>query len=239
MSNLAMMMGLGANRIPVTMQYVGGASGTAQNGASVSLDLSSISIQSGDLIIGVHVVGEDANRLSTMNLTSTGYTLISTQYSSDTYDINLEVYGKIADGSETSFVTAGGIVTSAAVGASARVYRGPSAIPTTANGGLYNETTANNTDDITWSEVTDLQEGNMLVYIGATGHVSGTPLYTDPGDLSDFNTIAQSDSEDFTFGEGYKVITTESSFSASQWSVSATGTASAVASVILKLSEEL
>ena len=239
MSNLAMMMGLAQKPVIVTMQYVGGASGQITNGQSITLDISTIDIQSGDLLIGVHVVGEDADRLSTMNLTSTGYTLISSLYGNDTYDINLEVYGKIADGTETNFITAGGIVSSASVGASLRVYRGPTAIPTTANGGLYNETTAANTDDITWSEVTGLQEGNMLVYIGATGHVAGEPKYTDPADLSDFNTIAESDSEDFTFGEGYKVITTETSFSASDWLVSANTTSSSVASVILKLSDKL
>ena len=239
MSNLAMMMGLAQKPVIVTMQYVGGASGQITNGQSITLDISTIDIQSGDLLIGVHVVGEDADRRSSMSLTSTGYTLISSLYGNDTYDINLEVYGKIADGTETNFITAGGIVSTASVGASLRVYRGPNAIPSTANGGLYNETTAGNTDDITWSEVTGIEQGNMLAYIGATGHVNSEPTYTDPGDLSDFNTFAESDSEDFTFGEGYKVITTETSFSAAQWLVTANTTSSSVASVILKLSDKL
>lgn len=223
----------------VDMEYVGGVQNTNTNGQSITLDISTIGIQSGDLLIGVHVVGEDADRRSSMSLTSTGYTLISSLYGNDSYDINLEVYGKIADGTETSFITAGGIVTTASVGASLRVYRGPTAIPSTANGGLYDETTTANTDDITWPEVTGIAKGNMLVYIGATGHISGSPLYADPGDLTSFNSIAASDSEDFTFGTGNKLIDTESSFSAADWLVSAGGTTNAVASVILKLSDEL
>lgn len=234
MSNTASILSLGGP-LP-SVQYIGGNIDFTQNGGGLNLDLSSIDIQSGDLIIGVHAVGEDSNLLSSMNIASTGYTLIASLFGSDTYDVNLEVYAKIADGTETLFTTSAGLLSTSSVFAIARVYRGPSSIPT-GGPGLYVADTANNTDDITWPTVIGTKTGDMLVYIGATGHVSAVDSdYTNSSDLTDFVSDSASDSEDITVGIGNKAITSESSFSASDWNMTGNTTSSAVAYVILKLS---
>lgn len=238
MSNLAMMMGLGSAAGGGGFGFVGFANEISQNGGSVTVDLSSIDIKAGDLIIGAHLVGEDADRRSSMSLTSTGYTLMTEGYASDTYDAQGEIYGKIADGTETSFVTASLGVASASVVVLVGVFRGVSeTIPTNGSTGIEQSGTLTNTDDVNWSNITGLTSDNILVYIAASGHVAGQPLYDTPSDLDGFQTRAESDDEDVTGGMGYKIITSETSFDAETWTVSANGTASSVFYVTIKLTK--
>lgn len=231
MSNAALIM----NQVTVapSVKFIGAAiSPPTANGGATTCDLSNIDIQAGDLIIGAHCVGEDSNETSRMSLSSSGYTLIYNNFSNDIYDINLEVYGKIADGTETSFATnATGVSTSSVISA-ARVFRGPSEVPTTGN----TVGTAQNTDDIVWPRVGGLTRGQMLVYIGATGHVSSTDSdYSGHTDLTAVQTDSANDSEDLTFGIANKLITSEDSFTANTWTMDGNTTDSAVIYVILKL----
>ena len=236
MSNVASVMGLAANS-PAVPVFVGSDSNIAPNGNSVTVDISAINVQENDMILVGFFVGEDADRLSTMTMSSTGYTELTSRYVSDSYDINMKTFGKIADGTETSVITNGGIVTTASVAVIVSIFRNTEAtLPTDLATGLIVQSGDANTDDIVWPEITGNQRNEILVYFGSTGHVSGTPLYTDPTDLEDFTTIAQDDSEDVTAGYGYKIIDTESSFTANTWSLSAANTANAVAYVVFRLS---
>lgn len=236
MSNLAMMMGLGSAEQKIPVEFVGSGSNIAFNGTSVTVDLSSIDIQSGDLILVGFFVGEDADRRGQMNLTSTGYTEITSLYGQDTYHINMKTYGKFADGTETNFITAGGIISTASTAVIVSVFRNAGdVLPTDEATGLAASGTNVNTDDIVWPEVTGVSANDTLVYFGATGHVSGAPQYTDPTDLTDFTTLGVSDSEDVTCGYGYKLIDSGPSFSANTWLVSANGTSSSVAYTVFKL----
>jgi hypothetical protein len=151
----------------------------------------------------------------------------------------MKTFGKIADGTETNVVTNGGIISTASVAVIVSIFRNIEEIlPTDLSTGLVVEGGSANTDVIVWPEVTGTQKGELLVYFGATGHVKGnTVLYTNPADLADFTTIAENDSEDLTAGYGYKIIDTESSFTASTWNLSGDGAASAVAYVTFKLSK--
>jgi len=235
MSNVAMTMGV-ASALPPPPEFVGSGSGGTTNGASVTVDLSSVDIQDGDLILAGFFVGEDADQRSSMSVTSTGYTEITSLYGNDTYDINMKTYGKFADGTETSFITAGGMITTASVVVIVSVFRNAGdTLPTDEASGLAASGTNTNTDDITWPEITDLSSGDILVYFGATGHVSSAPTYTDPTDLTDFTTLAQNDSEDMTGGYGYKVIDSGASFTANTWLLSANSTSSSVAYTVFKL----
>jgi len=233
MSNLAMMMGLGSGSGGVT--FVGSNSGKAPNAGAVTVDLSSIDIKGGDLILVGHFVGEDAAKTSDMSPSSSGYTEITSLYANDTYDTNMKTYGKFADGTETSFVanSVGGSTSSVAVIVS--VFRNVSDLPVDAATGLATSGTNTNTDDIVWPEITSVSSGEHLVYFGATGHVSGTRLYTQPDDLSGFVTIGENDDEDITAGFGYKVIDTETSFTANTWTMSGGTSASSVAYTVFKL----
>jgi len=236
MSNVAMTMGV-VSVPPPPPEFVGSNSEFRTDGQSVTVDLSSIDIQEGDLILAGFFVGEDADQRSSMSLASTGYTEITSLYGNDTYDINMKTYGKFADGTETNFVTAGGIVTTASVVVIVSVFRNAGdVLPTDAATGLAASGTNVNTDDIVWPEITDLSSGNILVYFGATGHVSSAVTYTDPTDLEDFTTRASSDSEDVTGGYGYKVIDSGASFTANTWLLSGGGTSNSVAYTVFKLS---
>lgn len=237
MSNVASVMSLAAGATFTVPEFVGSNSNSAINGASVTVDISAIDVQENDMILVGFFVGEDANRLSTMSMSSTGYTELTSRYVSDTYDINMKTFGKIADGTETSVITNGGIITTASVAVIVSIFRNIEAtLPTDLATGLVVEAGSANKDDIVWPAITGNQKDEILVYFGSTGHVSGTPLYTDPTDLEDFTTIAQNDSEDVTAGYGYKIIDTESSFTASTWSLSAGTTTNAVAYVVFRLS---
>lgn len=237
MSNVSTLMGLASSSVPtIPPEFVGSASGSTSNGYSVSVDLSSIDIQDGDLILAGFFVGEDADQRSTMSLSSTGYTEITSLFGVDTYDINMKTYAKFADGTETNFVTNGGIITTASVAVIVSVFRNAGdVLPTDEATGLAASGTQSNSDDIVWPEVTNLSSGNILVYFGATGHVSGIRTYTDPTDLTGFTTLGANDSEDTTGGFGYKVIDAESSFTANTWLAIGNSTASAVAYTIFKL----
>jgi hypothetical protein len=239
MSNVASVMSLAAGATVPVPEFVGSNSNSVTNGESVTVDISAIDVQENDMILVGFFVGEDANQLSTMSMSSTGYTELTSRYASDTYDINMKTFGKIADGTETNVVTNGGIISTASVAVIVSIFRNIEEIlPTDLSTGLVVEGGSANTDVIVWPEVTGTQKGELLVYFGATGHVKGnTVLYTNPADLADFTTIAENDSEDLTAGYGYKIIDTESSFTASTWNLSGDGAASAVAYVTFKLSK--
>ena len=235
MSNVAMTMGV-VSAPPPPPEFVGSGSGSATNGDSVTVALSSVDIQDGDLILAGFFVGEDADQRSNMSVTSTGYTEITSLYGNDTYDINMKTYGKFADGTETNFVTAGSIGATSSVVVIVSVFRNVGdSLPTDEASGLAASGTTTNTEDVVWPEITNLSSGDILVYFGATGHISSTRTYTDPTDLTDFTTLGQNDSEDVTGGYGYKVIDAETSFTANTWLVSGNGTSSSVAYTVFKL----
>lgn len=239
MSNVRSVMGL-AYSIPDPYSgppmFVGSASNSGIDGASVTVDLSSIDIQSGDLILAGFFVGEDADRRASMSLTSTGYTEITSLYGNDTYDINMKTYGKFSDGTETDFITSGNVNVAASVVVIVSVFRGAGdTLPTNSSTGLAASGAVVNSSWIVWPQITNTESEDILVYFGSTGHVSGTLTYNDPADLLDFTTLGANDSEDVTAGYGYKVIDAESSFTANQWTLGASASASAIAYTVFKL----
>lgn len=214
--------------------FVGANSNKAPNGAAVSVDLSGIDIQSGDLIIGAHMAGVGANKLSAMSLSSTGYTEIASHYSAGGYDLCMEVYGKIADGTETAFATNTLSDTTTSVCCIAAVFRGMTqVVPVDSSTGLAASSTILNVDDVTWPSVTGI---GLLVYFGATGHATGTKTYTTPTDLSGFITLGENDNVDVTGGFGY----TENqygSYTANTWVMSGSNSLSSVAYTVFKLTK--
>ena len=236
MSNVYSVMSQAASLVP-PITFVGSGSGRASNGFAVTVDLSSVDIRSGDLILAGFFVGMDADIRSSMSLTSTGYTEITSLYGNDTFDINMKTYGKFAAGTETSFITYGGMDSNSSVVVIVSVFRyAGDVLPTDAATGLATSGTNVNTDDIVWPEITNLSSGDVLVYFGATGHVNGSVSYIDPADLTDFTTLGYSDAEDVSGGYGYKVIDSGTSFTASTWLLAGNTTSSSVAYTVFKLS---
>ena len=218
------------------VEFVGAASADEPNGATINLDISTIGIQSGDIIIASHGIGEDANFTSLMTTASSGYTDIATRFQNDTYDVNLKTRAKIADGTETTFSVSGGTFSSSVI-AIVMVFRGTNGtIPTDVASGLLVNSGTSNTDDINWPLVTGLSSGECLVYVGATGHVSGFRFYSNATDMDGTQQENESDDEDLTHMMAYKLITTETSFDANTWFCTGNTFSSAVAYHIIKLS---
>jgi hypothetical protein len=71
MSNVASVMSLAAGATVPVPEFVGSNSNSVTNGESVTVDISAIDVQENDMILVGFFVGEDANQLSTMSMSST------------------------------------------------------------------------------------------------------------------------------------------------------------------------
>lgn len=236
MSNVLFVMGQASATIP-REKFVGVASNVGNNGTSVTVDLSAIDVRAGDMILAGYSLGRTTDYRTFMTLDSTGYTEITSLYGNDTYDINMKVFGKIADGSESSFVTTGGLINTSSCTVFVSVFRYTNGIlPTTLGTGLAASGVNTNTDDVVWPSVSGLAPEDVLVYFGSVGHQSGTTPFTDPTDLLEFETRSGNDTEDCTGGFGYKLVDLDTSFAANTWATATLApTASSVAYTILKI----
>lgn len=217
MSNIAMIMGMAAG-FNVPAEFVGSGSIDNVNGGVCSVSLSAMGIQSGDMILACFSVGEDNDLRSSMTLSSSGYTELNSLFTAENFDVNMKVFAKIADGTETSVDTNSTGFGTSTTCLIVSVFRNTSGVlPTDAGTGLILSDVGSDNDDIVWSEITGLSAGDILVYFGASGHVGGNIDFNDPNDLTDFTTRGANDTEDLTAGYGYKVIDTESSFTANTW----------------------
>ena len=211
------------------VQFVGSGWHGENNGAATDFPLSTVDVKAGDLIIFQRCSGSTSGDVSAMG-TPTGFTLLTSLYENDTFDISMETYYKIADGTEdaVSFSTVSDTVASTSV--SVMVFRGTDGTAPT----IVSEDVAGNTDDITWDPVIGLGSDSIAVYIGAASHNEGGLVYTDPGDLDFFDTGSSTDSNDHTFGFGYKQSGSSPTFSASDWLLGVSNsTSSGVAYTIL------
>ena len=211
------------------VQFVGSGWHRESNGGATDFPLSTVDIKAGDLIIFQRCSGSVSVDTGPM-ATPTGFTLLNSVFANDTYDVSMETYYKIADGTEdaVSFTTVSD--TSASMSVSVMVFRGTDGTAPA----IFAEGTTSNTDDITWPKVIGLSSDSVAVYIGASSHSESTLVYTDPGDLDFFDTDYSNDTYDHSFGFGYKQAGSNPTFSASDWLLSsATPTSSATASAIL------
>ena len=163
------------------VQFVGSGWHRESNGAATDFPLSTVDIKAGDLIIFQRCSGSITSDLFSMG-TPTGFTLLTSNYVSDTFDISMETYYKVADGTEDAVSFSTMSDTSASMSVSVMVFRGTDGTAPT----IFANSTAGNTDDITWSKVIGLSSDSVAVYIGASSHSESTLVYTDPGDLGFF-----------------------------------------------------
>lgn len=214
--------------------FVGSAQAGNNNGASVTVDISSIDVQSGDIIIVHHTVGEDnGDQTSSMTLTDSGFASLTTGYGNDTYDVNHKIHYKTADGTETSVVSDAFPVASSSVILQVMVFRNASTLT------LISTDLGTNSDDPVFTGATGLVYGNMVICAASTGHISGESAsqeYTSGGDLDQFITDAENDAEDCTAGLGCKAILAQTSFTPAQWTMTGNGTASSYVASTMVLS---
>jgi hypothetical protein len=211
------------------IQFIGYGNHKENNGLATDFPLSVLDIKFGDLIVFQRCSGSTTSDVGSM-ATPTGFSLLTSTYASDTFDVTMETYYKIATGGEdlTSFSSMND--TQSSVSVSVMVFRGTDGTAPT----VLLDLATNNADDITWPFVGALGSDSVVLYLGSTGHEDGTITYTDPGDLDFFFTRGSGDTNDHAWGIGYKHSKSTPSFAAGDWVLSATtSTFSANASAIL------
>lgn len=190
----------------MAISFVGSAVASSSPNAQTSVDISGISLQSGDLILVGFAVGDTS--ASDSNLALTDYTEVADLFSgTDTNDTDLWVGYKYSTGSETAvgpFTAVGG--TNASNAATVMVFRG---VRQAVDGGPFDvaSTTATGIDtsnadppSIDWSTA-----GVWAVIVGATGHTGGaSATYTAPTNYTtNFAQRAHNDTVDVLIGMGY------------------------------------
>lgn len=214
---------------------VGASIKTLSNGAAISMDLRDtgnmpIDVQAGDLIVAFWARGGVGDTAGSM--TSTGYTKVFYQFSNDTYDTNMDVFSKIADGTETTVAFGSTGNNADSVGACVLVFRGVKEIK------YVQARNRPNTDDVPIPNITNLNYGNICVVVGASAHAGGqaaSKAFEQAGDLEEFWTKPANDTTDLTIGMGYRRITTEISFSPGRMDGDLSASSSGICAGILVL----
>lgn len=167
----------------------------------------------GDLVVVAFATGSTADRtLSITNTAGTAYTTIGSElYSNDTFDTNLLVAYRFMPGTpETAVRFAGGTGNAADAGTYCfKVYRNvdtgtPLDVAATTATGI--DTRLANPPSITPSTA-----GAWIQIVGACAGGT-TAAFTDPGDLSDWRTDPQVDTNDSTIGSGHYTAWTSGAY---------------------------
>jgi hypothetical protein len=157
---------------PLFPQLVGSASGTAINGGSVTVDLTTIPLQENDVLIGIYAAAHDAAAFSTVSIDSTGWTQIANFTADSTEDVTLGVWYKVMGATpDTSFVTTATGDATDATGAIVRAYRG---VNTTTPLDVNRTTSVNTAGFIPDPpNIQTTTNFTMIVGVGASAHTAG------------------------------------------------------------------
>jgi hypothetical protein len=200
-------VGVGSTSIPA-VTYVGGTSGTAENGGDVALTLSNITgLQEDDIVILAYGIADNDGTNFDMGIaTGSGWTEVADLHAEDNYDCDLGVYWKIMGATPDTSVTVDGQGgNDASVTAIAMAFRGVDTTtpmdvtPTTAE---TSGTSNPNPPSIDHNGST----GTAVVAIGAASNTRNGETFSAPaGYALDFITVGQGDSSDGTLGMGYNL----------------------------------
>lgn len=216
-------------------RFIGANIFNRSNGASVDLDITDtssqpIDVQEGDLILAVMARGGSGDNAGSM--TSTGYTKVLSIFENDTYDTNLDVFVKISDGTETNIISASTGNTADSVVLCAMVFRGVKEV-------RYARTTfLVNRDDVELPYLNNLNYGNIGVAIGAAAHAVGeapADHFEQNGELEEYRTLAENDTNDVTLGIGIRHITNETGFFIGKLEMDGSTSSSSTCSAVLAL----
>jgi hypothetical protein len=154
-------------------QFVGAAQGADINGASVTVDLTTMSLQENDVLIASFAVAHDAGGLATVSIDSTGWTEIANFRANSGEDVTLGVWYKVMGATpDTSFVTTATGDATDSTGAIVRAYRG---VDTTTPLDVTPTTSTNTSGFIPDPpSITTANDYTMIVGIGAASHTGGT-----------------------------------------------------------------
>jgi hypothetical protein len=174
----------------------------------MTLTLPTGSMQTGDLILIAAAVGDNTNNaLAAPTEGSYVNAVGSTLYANDTNDVNLDVFYRYWNGTDTTatFAAVGG--TNASNVAVCMVFRG---VATVAQGGPFSTTpttdTGIDTSDANPPSIATTT-GDCVVIVGATGHTGGAAAtYTNPTNYTTNAAMrAHNDTYDALVGMGYRL----------------------------------
>lgn len=183
-----------------SVSYVGGTTAAYTGTTSdISISVSSLSIQTGDIIIVAFATGSTANR----TIGAEGFTQVASLYSNDSYDTNLYVGYQVALTSVTSITLVGGTGSISDAGAAAvHVWRGIDTTEVISGSFVRTGTVANTLFPPLSTVGIDLTISNAVIIVaGAAAHSGGVDTFGST-DLSNFLTVGSNDSYDVSVGLG-------------------------------------
>lgn len=192
----------------MAISYVGQAVASSSPTANASLTLPTGSMALGDFILVAASVADTVNNALAAP-TEGGYTDLvgSTLYSNDVNDVNLNVFYKFWNGTETTATCTNVGGTNASNVLVCMVFRG---VASGGAGGPF-ATTATTATGINTSNANPpsiaTATGNCVVIVGATGHTGGaTATFTNPANYTTNPAVrAHNDTIDGLVGMGYRL----------------------------------
>ena len=184
------------------IQYVGGAV-TSTSSGTVTINFTSLtggvgSVLAGDLVIAV--IGEADTNDNVLTMTTTGYTKLFDLYQNNTQDSGLGVFYKVMGATPDTSATEGRAPSGgSSIVFAVQVWRGVNTstpIGASASAGAAGSSLANP------PAITTTSPNSRVIAIGAAAHNSSTVTFTQGGDLQNFITVGQSNSEDASLGVG-------------------------------------
>ena len=193
------------------ISYVGG---TTANIAGSTGTTTVVNLPAGtttnDVVVIVYAIGTNVDKVTSasgpMQLTSQGYTKISSAYVSDTYDVNLYCQYKVMGGTPDTTVTisATGVATESGCVA-IQVFRGVDTTSPIDQSTLAADETINSANPAAAQAISRVVDGAWVICAFGSGHNLGGRNYISTGmSLTDFITNgADGTSYDCTVGMGY------------------------------------
>lgn len=188
------------------ISFVTSGEAVASNGGDPAITLDATPAAN-DLILVVCAIGDNDSTDFAMAMTTAGYTLVpSTEgfIDSGTYDLNIAVFYKFANGSESTLTFNGLGGADAAVGAVAMVFRGVNTgTPFDVTSVLAANINGFNGDppSIDWTTA-----GTAVVIAGAAAHNIASGTYTAPATYTtNARDAFQADTTNVTVGMGYNL----------------------------------
>ena len=228
----------------MAITFVGGTTGSAQNGGNVALSLTAlldaagatVSAATDDLVVVAYTIGAQVD--SAMSVSEAGWTEQTELYiAGTTYDSNFAVYTKVMGGTpDTTVTVVGDANASNAVTAVAMVFRG---VDTTTPLDVAIQTaTGSGTGQPNPPSITPTTAGAWIVVCGSTAASIGI-VFTVPADLSattnHFRSVTRADTNDSVTGIGIKTDWASGAFDPGVWTSGTTVSTASWAAATLAL----
>lgn len=179
------------------IEYLGSV--TATTTFNATLNLTSLGLEEGDLLVWSGAVGTGFNNsIRPADYAANGWSFISSAYASTTYGAKLDVMRKIVGASPDTSVSSSDLLTGESACIEIRAYRN---VNTSSPTGSGTNTTNTNTVIIDAPSITPTLSGTLILVVGGGSHNRGVDTYTD-STLSNFVSIGVSNTRCCTLGVG-------------------------------------